>query len=171
MVLGKRSNSVSRSSISNTPFPLRSVAFTLSLLLYTELHMVLLSTCFQRVIYDMPLPTLSSQSKSVVTSQRSATLSDPEPQEVDVGLAADIGTLARFPKIVGNESAVRELAYTARNFDAREAEKIGFVSRVVEGSRDEVLVAALQVAKQIASKSPIPVTGTKHLLLHSRDHS
>lgn len=92
-------------------------------------------------------------------------------QEVDVGLAADIGSLARVPKVAGNHSLVHELAYTGRNFSATEAEKMGFVSRVVEGGRDEVTAAALEVAKLIAEKSPVAVAGTKHLLLHSRDHT
>ncbi|KAI0762292.1 ClpP/crotonase [Fomes fomentarius] len=92
-------------------------------------------------------------------------------KEVDVGLAADIGTLARLPKITGNQSLVNELTYTARNFSAAEAEKAGLVSRVVQGSRDEVVAAALETAKLIAEKSPIAVLGTKHLLQHARDHS
>ena len=37
-------------------------------------------------------------------------------KEVDIGLAADIGTLQRFQKVVGNDSWTRELAYTARFF-------------------------------------------------------
>ena len=37
-------------------------------------------------------------------------------KEVDIGLAADIGTLQRFQKVVGNDSWTRELAYTARIF-------------------------------------------------------
>ena len=48
-------------------------------------------------------------------------------QEVDIGLAADLGTLQRLPKVVGNESLVRELAFTARKFDADEAKSFGFV--------------------------------------------
>ncbi|KAI9062279.1 ClpP/crotonase [Trametes sanguinea] len=92
-------------------------------------------------------------------------------KEVDVGLAADIGTLARLPKIAGNHSMVHELAYTGRNFSAAEAEKMGLVSRVVQGGRDEVVAAALELAKLIAEKSPVAVAGTKHLLLHARDHS
>ncbi|RPD64746.1 ClpP/crotonase [Lentinus tigrinus ALCF2SS1-6] len=92
-------------------------------------------------------------------------------KEVDVGLAADIGTLARTPKITGNQSLVSELAFTGRNFSAAEAEKMGLVSRVVQGGRDEVVAAALETAKLIAEKSPIAVLGTKHLLLHARDHS
>ncbi|KAI0756167.1 ClpP/crotonase [Daedaleopsis nitida] len=92
-------------------------------------------------------------------------------KEVDVGLAADIGTLARLPKAAGNQSLVSELALTARNFSAVEAEKMGLVSRVVQGGRDEVLAAALETATLVAEKSPVAVLGTKHLLRHARDHS
>jgi delta(3,5)-delta(2,4)-dienoyl-CoA isomerase len=92
-------------------------------------------------------------------------------KEVDVGLAADAGTLAYLQKITGNQSLARELAYTARAFSSDEAEKLGLVSRVVEGGRDAVVAAALKLAKDIASKSPVAVTGTKRLLLHARDHS
>lgn len=35
-------------------------------------------------------------------------------KEVDVGLAADVGTLQRLPKVIGNNSLVRELCYTGR---------------------------------------------------------
>jgi len=48
-------------------------------------------------------------------------------QEVDVGLAADMGTLQRLPKIVGNEGLVRELAYTARKMMSAEAKDCGLV--------------------------------------------
>ncbi|KZV88165.1 ClpP/crotonase [Exidia glandulosa HHB12029] len=91
-------------------------------------------------------------------------------KEVDVGLAADIGTLARFPKIIGNQSLTRELAFSTRPFKADEAHQMGFVSRVVPGSREEVVKAAVELATVIASKSPVAVVGTKHLLLHSRDN-
>ncbi|WWC70792.1 uncharacterized protein I206_104744 [Kwoniella pini CBS 10737] len=91
--------------------------------------------------------------------------------EVNVGLAADIGTLQRLPKIVGNESKVKELALTGRKFDAPEAKEIGFLSDVINGGRGEVIAAALEMAKVIASKSPIAVIGTKHLLNHARDHT
>ncbi|KAG8906283.1 hypothetical protein FRC01_008071, partial [Tulasnella sp. 417] len=92
-------------------------------------------------------------------------------KEVDVGMAADIGTLSRFPKIVGNQSAVRELAFTGRIFNANEAKEIGFVSKVVDGGMEEVLAAALHVARMISTKSPIAILGSKHLLNHARDNS
>lgn len=37
-------------------------------------------------------------------------------KEVDVGLAADVGTLQRLPKVIGNQSLVRELCYTGRKY-------------------------------------------------------
>ncbi|KZS91833.1 ClpP/crotonase [Sistotremastrum niveocremeum HHB9708] len=92
-------------------------------------------------------------------------------QETLLGMAADIGTLARFPKVVGNQSLARELAFTGRNFTAEEALSIGLVSKIVPGTRDDVIKAALETAKQIAKNSPIAVAGTKHLMLHARDHS
>ncbi|KZT40412.1 ClpP/crotonase [Sistotremastrum suecicum HHB10207 ss-3] len=92
-------------------------------------------------------------------------------RETVLGMAADIGTLARFPKVVGNESLARELALTGRNFTAEEALSIGLVSKIVPGTRDDVIKAALETAKQIAKNSPIAVAGTKHLMLHARDHS
>lgn len=92
-------------------------------------------------------------------------------KEVDVGLAADIGTLARLPKIAGNQSMVYELAFTAREFGAGEAEKMGLVSRVVPGGRVEVVQAALQLAGVIAKKSPIAVLTTKKVLQHAREHT
>ncbi|CAD6960102.1 unnamed protein product [Tilletia laevis] len=87
-----------------------------------------------------------------------------------IGLAADIGTLQRFPKTVGNDSLARELAYSARTFDAREALAIGFASKVTEQGQTAVVAAALSLAKDIASKSPIAVQSTKAILLHARDH-
>jgi len=91
-------------------------------------------------------------------------------KEVDVGLAADVGTLQRLPKIIGNEGAVRELAYTARKFDAEEAQRLGFLTRVF-GTKDEALAAAMALAREIAQKSPLAVVGTKRMINFTRDHS
>ncbi|KAJ6478989.1 Delta2-dienoyl-CoA-isomerase [Mycena sanguinolenta] len=92
-------------------------------------------------------------------------------KEVDVGLAADIGTLAYLPKITSNHSLMREFAYTSRLFSAPDAERLGLLSRIVPGGREEVVQAALDLAKEIAGKSPIAVSGTKRILTHARDHS
>lgn len=47
-----------------------------------------------------------------------------------LGMAADVGTLQRLPKVVGNDSLVRELCYSARKMMADEAVTCGLVSRV-----------------------------------------
>jgi delta(3,5)-delta(2,4)-dienoyl-CoA isomerase len=91
-------------------------------------------------------------------------------KEVDVGLCADLGTLQRLPKVMGNGSALRELAYTARRFEAREALELGLVSRVYENPV-ELRKNARMLADEIASKSPVAVYGTKVNLNFSRDHS
>ncbi|KAJ3286342.1 putative enoyl CoA hydratase [Blyttiomyces sp. JEL0837] len=90
-------------------------------------------------------------------------------REVDIAIAADIGTLQRLPKVVGNQSWVRELAFTGRDFGAKEAMQHGLVSKVLP-NKEAVLAEALKLAELIASKSPIAVLGTKHILNHSRDH-
>lgn len=91
-------------------------------------------------------------------------------KEVDIGLAADVGTLQRLPKIIGNDSLVRELAYTVRKMFADEASQIGLVSRVCT-DKDAMMAVALDTAAQIASKSPVAVQGTKIHLNYSRDHT
>lgn len=51
-------------------------------------------------------------------------------KEVDIGMAADVGTLQRLPKVIGSQSLVRELCFTARKMHSEEAEKCGLVSKV-----------------------------------------
>lgn len=55
---------------------------------------------------------------------------------MDLGLAADVGTLQRLPKVLGSESLVRELCYTARKMASQEAYERGLVTRVYE-TREE----------------------------------
>jgi len=91
-------------------------------------------------------------------------------KEVDIGLAADVGTLQRISHVIGSASLVRDLAYTARKMDSAEALSCGFVSRVLP-TKEETLNKAMEMAKEIATKSPIAIFGTKHNLNYSRDHT
>ena len=43
---------------------------------------------------------------------------------------ADVGTLQRLPKVIGNASLLRELVFTARKFSADEANRMGMVRSV-----------------------------------------
>ncbi|XP_048378479.1 delta(3,5)-Delta(2,4)-dienoyl-CoA isomerase, mitochondrial isoform X3 [Stegostoma tigrinum] len=91
-------------------------------------------------------------------------------KEVDIGMAADVGTLQRLPKVIGNASLVSELVYTARQLMADEALSCGLVSRVFK-DKEATLEGAFEMASEIASKSPLAVQGTKLNLIYSRDHS
>ena len=51
-------------------------------------------------------------------------------KEIDIGFAADIGSIQRLTKICGNESWVREMAYSARWANAEECLKNGFFSKI-----------------------------------------
>ncbi|EQB45433.1 enoyl-CoA hydratase/isomerase [Colletotrichum gloeosporioides Cg-14] len=91
-------------------------------------------------------------------------------KEVDIGLAADLGTLSRLPKLVGSTSWVKDVCLSARDFSGEEALAVGFVSQV-HADKAAALDAGLKLAGFIAGKSPVAVQGTKELLNHARDHS
>ena len=91
-------------------------------------------------------------------------------KEVDIGMAADVGTLQRLPKVIGSQSLVRELCFTARKMQSAEAEKCGLVSRVFD-TREEMVAEAIKIAETIASKSPVAVQTTKRNLVYSLDHT
>ncbi|KAI5402203.1 hypothetical protein KIW84_066606, partial [Lathyrus oleraceus] len=88
-------------------------------------------------------------------------------KEVDLALAADLGSLQRLPSIVGFGNAM-ELALTARRFSGLEAKELGLVSGVFH-SQHELDEGVRELAQGIASKSPVAVVGTKTVLLKSRD--
>ncbi|WP_249674882.1 crotonase/enoyl-CoA hydratase family protein [Pseudomonas abieticivorans] len=89
-------------------------------------------------------------------------------KEVDMGMAADVGTLQRLPRIIG-DGMLRELAYTGRMVDAQEAQRIGLVNRTF-ADQAALLDGVFAIAAQIAAKSPIAVTGTKEMISYMRDH-
>ena len=90
-------------------------------------------------------------------------------QEINIGMAADVGTLQRLPRIIP-DSKMRELAYTGRRMLADEAKESGLVSDVYN-SQEEMVNAAKEMANEIAKKSPIAIYGLKALMNYSRDHT
>lgn len=91
-------------------------------------------------------------------------------REVAIGLAADLGTLSRLPKTGVSMSFIKDVALTARDWDAAEALQVGFVSGVYE-NKGKALERAMELARTIAEKSPVAVQGTKAVVNYSRDHS
>jgi enoyl-CoA hydratase/carnithine racemase len=47
--------------------------------------------------------------------------------------------------------------------------RLGLLSEVISGGREEVVKAAIELAGVIAGKSPVSVSGTKRILMHSRE--
>ncbi|WP_415902002.1 crotonase/enoyl-CoA hydratase family protein [Neptuniibacter sp. QD29_5] len=90
-------------------------------------------------------------------------------KETELGMTADLGTLQRLPQLIPSGLA-RELAYTARKLSADEALKTGLVNRVFP-TQDAMLDDVMDIATQIASQSPLAVTGCKQMINYARDHS
>ncbi|CAG2176156.1 unnamed protein product [Oppiella nova] len=91
-------------------------------------------------------------------------------REVTVGVATDLGSIQRVPKIMGNDSLVRELAFTGRNLSATDALTHGLVSKVLPTGA-ETVGSAIELAKVIAGNSPVAVQGSKAGLDYSRNHT
>ncbi len=90
-------------------------------------------------------------------------------QEINIGLAADVGTLQRLPKLIPL-GVVKELAYTGRRLPAARAQALGLVNEVFD-SHAATVEAALQCAREIAAKPPVAIWGSKQALNYARDHS
>jgi enoyl-CoA hydratase len=89
--------------------------------------------------------------------------------EINIGMTADVGTFPRLVKLIP-EGIVREMAYTGRRMPAREAQACGLVNRVFP-DQPAMLAEVMAIAREIASKAPLAVYGTKRMINYARDHS
>jgi len=79
--------------------------------------------------------------------------------EIKWGLVPDLaGT--QLMRHLAREDVVRELTYTGRIFNGAEAKEYGFVTKVADDPR----AAALEIAREIAGKSPDAIRANKRLL-------
>ena len=90
-------------------------------------------------------------------------------EEINIGMMADVGSLQRLPKLLP-EAVVRELAYLGSSLTADRAERLGFVNAVLPDG-DAVVVAALDMARTIAAKAPLAISGSKAAITYARDHT
>ena len=90
-------------------------------------------------------------------------------QETNIGMTADVGTFPRLQRYVP-EGWVKQMSYTGERVGADKAKEIGLVNDVFE-TQEEMLEHVLGVAREIASKNPLAVTGCKVLINYGRDHS
>ena len=89
-------------------------------------------------------------------------------QEINIGMAADLGVLQRLPKIVA-PGVAREMAYTGERMPAERALAAGLVNAVLPDAT-ALLAHAMAVARSIAAKSPLAIAGSKLALNYARDH-
>ena len=90
-------------------------------------------------------------------------------QEINIGMTADVGTFPRLCKLIP-EGWVRELAYTGRRLPAAKAKELGLVNEVFD-THEAVVEHALATAREIATKSPLAVAGSKVMINYARDHT
>jgi len=89
-------------------------------------------------------------------------------QEIHIGMAADVGSLQRLPKIVP-EGVARQMAYTGERLGAERALAVGLVNAVLPDAA-ALHAHARQLAAEIAAKSPLAIAGSKRALNYARDH-
>ncbi|HVL48360.1 MAG TPA: enoyl-CoA hydratase-related protein [Candidatus Thermoplasmatota archaeon] len=78
--------------------------------------------------------------------------------EVTLGIHPGFGGTQRLPRLIGPMKA-KELVYTARRFDAREAERLGLVLKVVPAG--QALKESKALAATIALQAPVAVSLAK----------
>jgi enoyl-CoA hydratase len=83
-------------------------------------------------------------------------------RETRIAMVADVGTLQRLPRIVG-DGVAREWAFTGRDYDAAEARAVQLLNEVLP-DHDSLYARARALAAEIAANSPLAVQGTKHVL-------
>lgn len=90
-------------------------------------------------------------------------------KEIDLAIVADMGTIQRLPRLVGQQRAT-ELCFTGRTFSGAEAAEMGLVLQAFD-TEEEMMRHVQSVSQQIAKKSPLTVRGVKEGLVYSRDHT
>ena len=120
---------------------------------------------------DLPMPTIAAIENNAlggglelalacdirVASER-ASLGLPE---VRLAVTPGAGGTQRLPRVIGPARA-KELTLTGRIIDAREAERIGLVSRVT--APGGAVTAADEIAADIAERGPLAVREVKRLI-------
>jgi enoyl-CoA hydratase len=90
-------------------------------------------------------------------------------REARIAIVADVGTLQRLPRIVG-EGHAKELTYTAKDITAARAKEIGLVNEVFP-DKDALYAAAQEMAQEISDSSPLAVMAAKEVIHYCRDKS
>ena len=87
-------------------------------------------------------------------------------RETRIAMVADVGTLQRLPRVIG-DGAAREMIFTGRDIDAARALAIGLLNEVLPDAAT-LHARAQEIAQEIAANSPLAVQGSKQVLSHVR---
>ena len=89
--------------------------------------------------------------------------------EINIGMTADVGTYPRLCRLMP-EGWVRQISYTGERLPASKALSLGLVNETFE-TQETMLEHAMKMAREIASKNPLAVTGAKAMINYARDHT
>lgn len=88
---------------------------------------------------------------------------------INIGFSgSDLASSYHLPRLIGMSRAA-EILYTGRFINAKEAEEIGLISKVVEGDETKLLDAAMEIAENLLTKSPLGLRMTKEAINISLD--
>jgi enoyl-CoA hydratase len=90
-------------------------------------------------------------------------------EEIRLGMAADLGTLQRLPRLI-TPGLAKELAYTGRRLLSQEALNCGLVNQVFDDA-ETMLAAVMTLAQTIASHSPLAVHSCKEIINYGLDNN
>ncbi|GMR47874.1 hypothetical protein PMAYCL1PPCAC_18069, partial [Pristionchus mayeri] len=76
--------------------------------------------------------------------------------ETRLAIFPGAGGCQRLPRLIGGSKA-KELIFTARIFDGKEAERLGVVNSCVDGGPEAAYEKALELAREIIPRGPIGV--------------
>ncbi|OPY10454.1 MAG: putative enoyl-CoA hydratase echA8 [Syntrophus sp. PtaB.Bin138] len=87
---------------------------------------------------------------------------------INIGLSGgELGSSWLLPRLVGSIRAA-EIIYTGRTVDAKEADRIGLVSRLIKDKR-RLVEAAMETALILTQKNPVGLRQTKKVLNRNMD--
>ncbi len=143
-------------------------------------HLMKVQKKYARLITDMrrvPQPIISAVNGPAagggmcIAIASDVILAGPQaaftPSFINIGLSAgEMGTSYLLPRLVGGARAA-DILLTGRTVDAKEAERIGLVSRLVEHER--LIDEAMDVAATMLEKSSIGLRLTKEVLDQNRN--
>ena len=89
--------------------------------------------------------------------------------EINIGMTADVGTFPRLCRLLP-DGWVRQISYTGERLPAPRARELGLVNEVFD-TQEAMLDHAMGIAREIASKSPLAVSGSKAMINYARDHT